>query len=202
MNYLLLLLMTLPNLVWAILNRGAWPSDACPYGIAALRISYARGYGGATWWRAMLNTDVNHPPLLSWIGQLFVPIGRLLGEIDAGLLIVPFIAQYLALVLVFEALRGLFGSRKLALLGCLVLASTPIFIGVGKQFVVQPLQLFVVAWFVYIVARAREIGTRASILLHLTAASALAMLTMLSTPSFCAVLGLTALVEALKGGKA
>jgi hypothetical protein len=200
MHYLLLFLMTLPNLVWLSLHRGLWPPDACTYGELALDLNYAMFHGDGSWWGRMLTTNTTRPPLLIWISQFFVPAGQLMGHVDAGLLLVPFGAQFLALCLLFQGLSS-FGSGTAALLGCLVLASTPTFIGVGKELTVQPLQLLVVAWFVYILTSGRTWDS-ARILLHLTAASATALLTMLSTPSFVAILGLFPLIEVVKRGRA
>lgn len=199
MSYLLLFLLILPNLVWILLNRGLLAPDACTYGEFALELNYAMLHGDGSWWGRMLTTNVTRPPLLIWIAQFFVPAGRLLGHIDAGLLLVPFIAQYLTLCLLYKAMSA-FGSRAVALLGCLALASTPIFIGIGKELAVQPLQLLVVAWFLYIMTSARRWDS-VSILLHLTAASTTAMLTMLSTPSFTVVLGLFPFIEVLRRGR-
>jgi hypothetical protein len=44
-DHLLIALLVLPNLVWVLLNRGLWVSDAALYGLQALRLHHAMGLG-------------------------------------------------------------------------------------------------------------------------------------------------------------
>ena len=122
------LLMPLPNLVWVLLDRGLWVSDSCFYALVAMRVHYASIHGGVDWWEQMLATGPK-PPILPWLGQLFVPVGQLLGGIEPGLLLVNFLAQAATLLLLYHALLALFGSRLHALAGCLFVASAPVFAG-------------------------------------------------------------------------
>jgi hypothetical protein len=189
--------MMLPNLIWVTLHRGLWPSDACGHGLKAAALHHALVGDEIGWWQAMSDIAYRRPPLLSWIAQFLVPVGKLIDNLDLGLLLVPLIAQFVILLLVQRTLTFVFQSPGLALLGCLSMASAPVFIEVGKQLQTQPLQLLAVAWFLYIMAHAAKWNSL-STLLHLVAASAFAILTMLSTPAFCIVPGLAATYEVLK----
>ncbi len=197
---LLLLVMILPNLVWVCLHRGLWPADACANGLKATSLYYALISDKVSWWQAMSLIGARRPPLLAWIAQFLVPVGNLIGSIDVGLLLLPMIAQFVTLLLTYKALDAVFKSRALALLGCLFIASAPVLIDVGKQLQTQPMQLVAAAWFLYIMCHARKWNSVTTVL-NVVAASAFAMLTMLSTPAFGLVPGVVALYEAWKKGR-
>ena len=147
-DYFLLFLTVLPNLIWVLLDRSIWPSDTSLYGLHSMRLYLAWGHDALHWWEEMFSL-IAKPPLLPWIGQFFVPLGKGLGNIDSGLLLINIICHYIALLLVFEVLVEYFEKKIYAYAGCLAVASAPTFIMVPRQFYVQPLQLAIVAWFVY-----------------------------------------------------
>lgn len=182
-----LLLLVLPNLAWILLHRGVWVSDAALYGLSSLRLYRSLQPDGIGWWAEMLSIGPK-PPLLPWLGQLFVPLGVLLGHADSGLLLVVFVAQAAALVLLFKSLVETLADRRLALLGCLLVASAPLFASICRQFYVQPLQLLAVAWFVFLAARSSRWDSLL-LALHLVAASAFAVSTNLTAPALCVLPG-------------
>jgi hypothetical protein len=184
-DYVLIFLMILPNLAWILIDRSLWISDAALYGLWALKVQYALVHGDIGWWTEMLSISPK-PPILPWLGQFFVPVGRALGSIDAGLLLVPFLAQVLTLFAAYRTHMEYFQRRSVALTGCLAIASAPLFIDVSRQFYVQSLQLAFVSWFVYIMAKVRT-WDAGFIGLHLMAATACAMLVIVSSPVFVVV---------------
>jgi hypothetical protein len=190
----ILLLMVSPNLVWILLDRGRWVSDTSFYGLHATRLHHTLLHDTANWWREMLAVGPK-PPILPWLGQFFVTLGRWIGNIDIGLLLLIFAAQYGALWFLLEALTTLLRKRRLALVGCFSVASAPMFIVLSTQFYVQTVQLLVVCWFLYVMARSRSSDLLTTVL-HLAAASAFAMLVIVSAPAYCAVPGLVALAHA------
>jgi hypothetical protein len=160
-----------------------WVSDACFYAIDALKLHQAWSRGVSEWWISMLSVNPK-PPVLSWVGQFFVPVGELIGNVDSGLLFVNIIAQYVTLVLLYHAFIQFFENRRLALLGCLIVAAAPVSFGISKQYYVQAVQLTAVAWFIYIMAHLRNWDGLYT-LLQLITAGAFSLLTMLSTPLLC-----------------
>jgi hypothetical protein len=189
-DHLLIAILALPNLVWVLLIRGLWVSDASLYGLQALRLHHAMSLGMSAWWRELLAVDPK-PPILPWLGQFLVPLGTWLGSVDAALLLVPFAAQCATLYLTYYVARALFPDRGLAMMSALAVACSPLFITISKQFYVQSLQASVVMWFVYIMLRSVR-WSRALVAANLLAAGSLAALTMMSTPLFCVVPGLAA----------
>jgi hypothetical protein len=193
-DYALLFVMVLPNLVWILLDRGRWISDTSLYGLQATRLHHTLFHDTSNWWAAMLAVSPK-PPILPWVGQIFVAVGRLIGNIDIALLLIIFAAQCAGLLFLYKALRTALHQRPLAILGCLVVASAPMAIVLSTQFYVQTAQLLAVCWFLYIMVSSKAWDSLLTIL-HLGAASALAMLTIISSPAFCAIPGLIALRHA------
>ena len=199
-DYGLLLVLVAPNLLWMCLDRGRWNTDTSSYALDALRLNHALGDTTVSWSGVMLYISSPKPPILPWVGQFFVPVGRLIGSVDVGLLLMIFIAQYVCLLFLYAAFAALFHERFYALMGCLIVASAPFFTGINKQFFVQPVQLTAVSWFIYIMVFSRKWDS-AFIILQLIAASSFAMLTTTSSPAYCIVPGTLALYEATKKRK-
>ena len=195
----LLALLLLPSLAWVLLNRGIWVSDASLYGLQALRLHHAMGSGLAAWWHAMMSIAPK-PPILPWLGQFLVPLGHAIGNVDAALLLIPLLAHGATLFLLYRVARGLFGRAPVAWAVVLVAAAAPLSLDVARQFYVQSLQGAIVMWFVFIALRAGE-WNRVRVWASLLAAGSLAALTMLSTPLFCVVPGLVALVRSWSGNR-
>lgn len=166
-------------------------SDHALYGIDALRLNYAWKAGFAEWWTTMMSVAPK-PPILPWTGQFLVPLGRTLGHVESGLLFAVFAAQCVTMIFLYWSFAELARDAVIALVGCLGVVATPVFSGISKQFYVQPVQLMVVAWFIFIMVGSRRWDSLTTFL-QLTAAVSLALLTMLSTPPFCLLPGAVAL---------
>jgi hypothetical protein len=187
--------MILPNLIWIFLDRGLWVSDTAQYGFTTLELHHLLVHDPSRWIQAALSIGPK-PPIVPWIGEFLVPLGQLAGNVDFGLLLLPFLSQAMALILLFETLFEYSHSRLLAITGCAGAASAPLFIEVSKQLYVQPVQLAAVCWFLYIMARSKRWDALV-IVLQLSAATSFAMLTTMSSPAFCSIPGGVALVQAL-----
>jgi hypothetical protein len=196
LGYVLLFAMILPNLVWIHLDRGFWVADTAEYGYAALELHNLFTHDPGHWLEGALSIRPK-PPILPWVGQFFVPIGERIGNIDAGLLLLTFLSQALALFFVFEALFEYSKSQLIAITASAGAAAAPLFVDVSKQLYVQPVQLAAVCWFVYIMACSRRWDAPV-IVLQLTAATCLAMLATMSSPAFCLIPGAVALGWALR----
>ena len=182
---LLLFLMLSPSLVWILRDRSVWDSDSAIFGVSSLLLHHTLTHRELSWSQAMLDVGPK-PPLLPWLGQFVVPAGRLVGHVESGLLLVPFLALLGGLCLLYQAQRAQFGERTSAVAGCLSVAAAPVAIEMSKQFYVQTLQFLAVAWFLYIMASARR-WPRWSVAAQLAGAASLAMLTVASSIAFVIV---------------
>jgi hypothetical protein len=191
-----LILMILPNLIWILLDRGMWVSDTALYGLSAVQLHHLWLDDPARWLEGALSVAPK-PPVLAWVGHLFVPIGKWMGNIDSGLLLVNWLAQGLALAFLFLALVEYSRDQRCALAGCAAMASAPLFVEVSLQLYVQPVQMAAVCWFIYIMARSAR-WDRWTIVLQLISATSLAMLSTVSSLAFCVVPGAVSLAQATR----
>jgi hypothetical protein len=102
--------MVLPNLVWILLDRGKWVSDTSLYALNATSLHHTLLHDTPAWWGEMLAISPK-PPVLPWVGQFFVAVGRLIGNIDIGLLLVIFAAHYGGLWLLYKTLMNAAPAR-------------------------------------------------------------------------------------------
>jgi hypothetical protein len=141
----------------------------------------------------MLHAVGGKAPGVSWFGQFFVPLGYLLGSIDIGLLLSIWVTQALTLILFYRSVRELSGHNELlGIMGCVMLASAPLFVAMSHEFFAEPLQLLAVTWFVAIMSFVPR-WNRAVILSQLAIAAAVAMLAKVSSPLYCLGPGLVTL---------
>src|SRR5437870_2569782 len=75
-----------PSLTWILSDRSMWGWDPAHYGYWTLRIWHARNGGLWSWLDAMLHSLGQMPPLLAWLGQFFVPLQRVTGDLESALL--------------------------------------------------------------------------------------------------------------------
>jgi len=167
--------------------------DQAVYGKAAVELFSTFRYSSNHWLPRMLNVLNVQAPGVSWLGQIFVPVGYLLGSIDVGLLLSILITQVLTLVLMYHTIRELSPQNELVpLMGCLAMGSTSLFVALSHQYLAEPLQLLAVTWFVLIMSFAPK-WSRAVTLSQLLAAIPVAMLAKASSPLYCVGPGLVAL---------
>ena len=182
-----------PSLIWIVLDNSVWMWDQAAYGEGSVELFYTLGHSPKGWVQLMLNLLHDRAPGVSWFGQLFVPLGYLLGSIDAGLLLSILVTQALTLVLMYRSVWELSGHNQLvSVMGCLVIGSAPLFVGMSYSYLAEPLQLLAMAWFVMIMSFAPQRGP-AFILAQLLIATPVAMLAKVSSPLYCLAPGLVAL---------
>jgi hypothetical protein len=188
-----------PSLCWVWRDRSVWPWDPAWFGEVTVQLYSTLRQAPGTWLPAMIAAFGSKPPAVAWVGQWFVPLHKLTGSTDLGLHLSILVTQFLTLALTWrlgtEALPG--RSRWLPAVGCLVMGSAPLFVGMSHQYFAEPVQNLAVVW-VFVVALAGHSWTRLQALSQLTAASALAMLAKSSSPLYCLLpavlaLGMTAL---------
>ena len=194
----LLPLTVFPTFVWVALDRFAWGGDQSQYGRAAVRLSSALLHAPLTWPSLMLDVFPMKPNALIWIGQWFVPFGRLFGSIDRALLVSVTLLQVLTLVLLYRAIRRVATPVPgVAAVACLAVSSAPLFIALGPQYLAETVQTLSVAWFLLILTHAPQ-WSRAFLFVQLVAAGSFALSTKELQPLFCVGPGLVALTHALR----
>ncbi|HEV8268695.1 MAG TPA: hypothetical protein VGR00_10690, partial [Thermoanaerobaculia bacterium] len=188
----------MPGVVFLALDRSAWGGDQSQYGRASVELYAAFRQSPAVWLSRLFDVFPSKPNGLVWIGQLFVPLGLAFGSIDRALLSSVVLLQVLTLVILFAAVAGS-SARGVwtALVACLVVGSAPAFVHWGHQYLVEPLQVLSVSWFIFIASRAPR-WPRALVVFQLLAATALALCAKGSQPLFCLAPGLLALSSVLR----
>ena len=94
------------------------------------------------WPKAVLSAIPSKPPLLSWIGQFLLPLGILTRRPEAALLVTNVLANLTTLIAVgLIARRIAANSWVVAGVGMAITAASPLFIGLGGQYVVEPVLL-------------------------------------------------------------
>jgi hypothetical protein len=157
-------MIALPGVVWLKLDLSLWPWDQADYGwrtIDLFQAAIASPYG---WLRLFFGAGPKAPGIL-WFGQLFVPIGLVLGSVDAGLLLSIVVTQLGSALLVYWAIYELTrGRRLIAFASVAPLAAAPLFIGLTHQYLVEPMQLFSTALAVLVLARVPRASAAESII--------------------------------------
>jgi len=183
--YIVPFLLVSPSLIWLAFDRRVWPWDQAWYGEISLNLFYTLTEAPASWLTEMRQAIGQKPPGVTWLGQFFVPIGYLLGSIEAGLLLSIVFTQSLTLLMTYQAIYQLSGAQRgLALTGCVIVAAAPLFVGMSHQYFTEPLQTLAVAWFILIMSYAPKMN-RLLLAGQLLAATTVAMLAKTTSPLFC-----------------
>lgn len=182
---LLCLVVILPALAWVFIDKSPFGGDGSQYASATLDLYRSWMLTPWLWAKAMISSLGFKTPGIAWLGQWFVPLGSVLGSVDTALLLSIVATQVVTLLLVFRTLWTLSqGSNLVSLAGCLFLAGGPLFQSLSHHYLVEPLQLLAVAWFVLIMSHAPR-WNRAFTLAQLVTATAVAMLAKVSSPLYC-----------------
>jgi hypothetical protein len=84
--YLVPVALISPSLIWIALDKSVWMWDEAIYGKGSVELFYTLSHSPKRWLRLMLSILNEQAPGVSWLDQFFVPLGYLVGSIDAGLL--------------------------------------------------------------------------------------------------------------------
>jgi hypothetical protein len=146
----------------------------------------------------MLSMMPSKPPLLPWIGQFLVPLGLAVGDMDFALLSLIVLTQALTLWIIWlsghEITRGNCG---LSLLGVLIIAAAPLFVGMSHQYLVEAPQTLIVALSFYLALIADRVRfLRLFILLALLITAGFAVKT--TTLAYCGLAWLIILFSAIQ----
>ncbi len=108
------------------------------------------------WFDQLFTTLSWKAPLLWWIGQFFVPLGKLLGSVRIGLLLVNILVFGACLILMYKTILRATDSKWLALCGILILAGSPLLNELSTEFWREPLQQLVVIYAIFIMVSSRS----------------------------------------------
>jgi hypothetical protein len=175
--------LVLPSIVWAFLDRGIWPWDPAWYGEVSVDLWATLRTDRAHWWGAMTHAFGTKPPGVAWLGQFFVPFGGLVGGDSTALLLSVLLAQAATIALVFAACRRLGLSDPAAAVGALVVAASPLFVSMSHEYFAEPIQTFSIGWGLFVLASATRWPfalTAAQIL----GVASLALISKLSSPTY------------------
>ncbi len=173
-----------PSIYWVTRDRSVWSWDPSDYGAAAVDLWFDLLHGPAKWFETMRSVLYAKAPGISWLGQLFVPVGRWVGSVEHGLLASVLLVQAGTLVLLFGIGRRIAPASVFpAAVGTLLLGASPLFVSMSHHFMTEALQAFAVTY-VYWVAVHAPVWPAARTLPHLVLAMAVAMLAKFNTPAF------------------
>ena len=176
-------LLVLPSIVWIALDEAVWPWDQAWYAEVSLDLWSALRHDRGTWGASMLDAFGSKPPAVAWLGQFFVPLGRLVG-VERALLASVVACQIGSIALVFAAARRLGAGAAASLAGTLVLAASPLFVWATHEYFAEPLQTLVVAWSLLLLVLASRSRDPIRIAVQIPGLVALAFLAKLSSPLY------------------
>jgi Dolichyl-phosphate-mannose-protein mannosyltransferase len=131
--------------VWILHDRRVWWWDQSAYGDWTLRLWPARLSGIREWAHAVITVLDGTPPLTVWLGQFFVPLRHLTGDVGSALLLANICAAAGTLVLVYLVSRRLGVSGLSSLAGVLVCAGSGLFIALTHLYYTEMTQCLAVA---------------------------------------------------------
>jgi hypothetical protein len=192
------LVLVAPAFAWAAIDKSVWPWDPSWYGEVSVDLWSVLRLGNASWLGAMQAAFGAKPPAIAWLGQFFVPLGTVVGY-STALLASVVLCEAGVVASVYVAVRRLTrGSRLPSLAAAIVAAAAPLFVSMGHEYFVEPLQALSVAWMVVVMVSAADARV-ASTAAQLCGAVSLGLLAKLSTPLYmaapaCVTVGLAAIV--------
>lgn len=145
-----------PSLIWILSDRSIWGWDPAHYGYWTLRIWHARSGGLWSWLDAMLHSLGSMPPLLAWLGQFFVPLQHVTGDLESALLQMNLMMAAATLILVYVTVRRLGGDTLSSMAAVLACGGSAIFIGLTHRYMVEITQAFAVTAVAFVALRAER----------------------------------------------
>jgi hypothetical protein len=193
--------LAVPTLVWIARDRSIWPWDPSWYGQVSIDLWSTLRLTPSEWPTLLAHAFAAKPPAIAWFGEFFVPFGHKLGSIEKALLVSVVCCEVVVLVLIWVAARRLArGAWPPALVALLLTAAAPLFISMGHEYFVEPIQSVAVAWALLTMVSASRWGPGLT-LANGVGAAAFGLLTKLSTPVYMAAPLGVALFLAFRAGR-
>lgn len=178
------LAMVLPGFLWAYLDHRPWPWDQAHYAEITLRTLKAFDEGPVAGVASMGVLMSVKPPGLTWLGIPFALLADLFGRPEPALLCATLAFQAGTLLACYWSAWLICRSRLIALATTAFIGSTPVFIAMNHQYLVEPLQTFAVALSFLLALCARDMS-RVTLFTALCGVTALAMAAKASSPLYC-----------------
>ncbi len=193
--YVVSVLLLLPGVYWVLKDKTVWPYDQAWYGEVSVDLWYLLTHHPGEWAANMLSAFGTKAPGVAWLGQFFVPLGHVAGSIEFGLMLSILAAHFGTLLLMYRIGLALSsGSRAIALFGMLLAASAPLSAAMTHQYLVESLQVFAVTYIFWIATAAPKLS-RLRLLAHLLTATSVALLAKTTSPMYCALAGVLAVIS-------
>lgn len=171
-----------------MLDNSSWLWDCRAYGSNAVSLYADLINFSSDWFHDLFYITRHKATMICWLGQFFVPIGKGIGSIDKGLLLMIYMFLVLSLYLFYKSLNEIFKSPFISFIGCLVIIAAPLAFSLSTAFLVEPIQLFAVVWFIYIFVFSEK-WDKFYIFLQLISAASFAMMVKVSSPIYCMLPG-------------
>jgi len=183
-SYLLIALLFVPSFFWIAQDYRVWPWDQAWYGEVSVDLWYWLSHSLYRWFATMADGLDLKPPLLVWIGQLFISLNRISGSSERSLLMFIVMTQFVLLVIVCKCGQAIApNSRLVPVGGVLFAASGQLFAGLSHQYFVEPLQAVAVAWTLLIALQSAS-WSKPRIVVHLMGALTVGALAKATTPVY------------------
>lgn len=190
-----------PSIVWAYAKRCIFAWDQAVYADTTVELWFALTHNIQAWPKLMFSAIISQrPPAIAWFGQFFVPLGQLCHSIDFGLLCSTIAVQGLTVILLLSIGQELFGNskfRSLKLLPCAVIASSPLFIAVSTEYLVEPFQLLGTTMVYWVAVKSKKLSFW-QIVSYLMMALAVVVLSKASSPLYSVFPAGYAFINAIK----
>src|ERR1043166_6540691 len=144
------------NAIWILSDQHVWWWDQSVYGYWTLRLWFAREVGLSHWIDANLHAFAVNPPLIGWLGQWFVPLSYLTGDVEAAILFVNLSAVAGTLVLVYLLARHLGAGISDGLVASLVCGGSALYVGLVHHFMGETVLAFSAAAMIFGAFRAEQ----------------------------------------------
>lgn len=164
------LLLMLPSLIWAWLDKRVWPWDQADYGYYSIWLWKILITSPWEWGQAMMLTLRLKTPGLPWLAQFVTPLGDLTGYHDSIFLTFIILTGLGSLLLIWLTALKIFSRKSFLVFLCpLIMAAAPLFVAMNQQFLVEIPQMMAVCWLLYIITHLDDWPVR-RIFWHTTAA--------------------------------
>lgn len=139
-------ILILPSLAWILIDERVWPWDPGYYGDWTLRAAdlLARGMLHE-WYDFNMHALQLMPPLIVWLGQFFVPLRHVTGDVESALMLLNICTGAATLALIYRLARNLGAGLLASLAATTVCGGADLFIGLMHHYFTEPLQSFAAA---------------------------------------------------------
>ena len=154
-NQLLILsifIFSLPHLFFVFVNQSVWPWDQAWYGEETYRAWNTLWTQPFGYFHYLIHQFGFKAPLVSWIGQFWVPLAKTVG--NPHVILISIIG--IAMVSVFFMVKTFENLKWKALFCFLFLSSMPLFFGLQREYFVEPLQFLSVSILIFLSYRSEK----------------------------------------------